>query len=180
MCAIENRSGPRATHMGRRCGCVARVGVFIAGSVLASSAARALDCNAAAAPGRVMVRFKSGIAAAAQNDAHTAAGAMEVLVGFTAVEGLQLVCSAWQVGFSRPVFATSFNWCDAPLPFSSSLEPASAGRTNPHSSPNCSTTGPASASPKALTSPLPTTPSPSRSTAKQAPPGSEVPKQFCR
>lgn len=61
------------------------------GLMAAGASAQTLDCNAESAPERVLVRFQGGAAAAAMDAAHVAAGAIEILKDFHAVDGLQLV-----------------------------------------------------------------------------------------
>ena len=56
-----------------------------------SGVAESFDCNQDFVPGRVLVRFQPGAAAAAKRDAHASAAGAEVLRQFRGIDGLQLV-----------------------------------------------------------------------------------------
>jgi len=73
----------------RKCAFALGILLGVLGSHRAS--AQALDCNADFAPGRVLVRFKATATAGAQQEAHAAAGALQVLREFDGAQVLQLV-----------------------------------------------------------------------------------------
>jgi hypothetical protein len=66
---------------------------FVSGIVIfpVKGFGQVVDCNADFSPERVLVRFKTGTTAAARQEAHTAAGGLEVLKGFNGVNGLYLI-----------------------------------------------------------------------------------------